>query len=153
MLKEGNKAPEFCLQNQDEEKKCLKDYKKWKVIYFYPKDATPGCTTEALDFTALVKDFLNEKCVVLGISKDTCKSHRNFIAKESLDIELLSDPEHQVQENYGVWQLKRFMGREYMGTARTTFLVDPKGIIRKIWEDVNVNGHASEVLETLRKLN
>jgi len=152
-MKEGEKVENFCLQDSYEKQVCLKDYdSKWKIIYFYPKDNTPGCTVEALDFTDMKDEFEKENCIIFAISKDNCKSHQNFINKKQLEITLLSDPETKVHKQMGVWQLKKFMGKEYIGTVRTTFLLDPHRKIRKVWENVKVKGHAKEVLETLKKL-
>ena len=147
MLKEGNSAPDFKLKDAGEKEVSLKDFKgKWVVLYFYPKDNTPGCTIEALDFTALRKEFEKKNAVVLGVSKDNCKSHQKFISGKKLTIILLSDEDTAVNKKYDVWRLKKFMGREYMGTHRSTFLIDPKGKIEKIWYGVSPDGHAKEVL-------
>ena len=153
MLEVGQKAPEFCLPNQDENEVCLRDLKgKWIVLYFYPKDNTPGCTTEACDFTENLPDFENLDAVVLGVSPDSPKKHRNFIEKKELGITLLSDEDKKVLEEYGVWQLKKMCGREYMGVVRTTFLIDPDGKIAAIWNKVKVKGHVQEVKEKLKEL-
>ena len=153
MLKVGDKAPDFCLPNQDEVEICLRDLLgKWIVLYFYPKDNTPGCTTEAIDFTTHLKEFEELGSIVIGVSADSPKKHRNFIEKKQLGITLLSDEEHKVLEQYGVWQLKKNYGREYMGIVRTTFLIDPEGIIRAVWEKVKVKGHVEEVLAKLKEL-
>ncbi len=153
MLEVGKKAPEFCLPNQDEVEVCLRDFKgKWVVLYFYPKDNTPGCTTEACDFTAAFPEFLNLDAVILGVSPDSPKKHRNFIEKKDLSITLLADEEKELAKLYDVWQLKKFMGKEYMGIVRSTFLIDPKGNIAKIWDKVKVKGHVQSVKEELEKL-
>ena len=153
MLKVGDKAPDFCLPNQDEVEICLRDLLgKWIVLYFYPKDNTPGCTTEAIDFTTHLKEFEELGSIVIGVSADSPKKHRNFIEKKQLGITLLSDEEHKVLEQYGVWQLKKNYGREYMGIVRTTFIIDPEGIIRAMWEKVKVKGHVEAVLEKLKEL-
>ncbi len=153
MLEVGNKAPEFCLPNQDEVEICLRDLEgKWVVLYFYPKDNTPGCTTEACDFTEALPSFEGLNAVVLGISPDSPKKHRNFIEKKDLQITLLADEEKEVLQKYGVWQLKKMYGREYMGVVRSTFLISPEGKIEAIWEKVRVKGHVQEVKETLEKL-
>jgi peroxiredoxin Q/BCP len=132
-------APEFCLPNQDEVEICLRDLKgKWIVLYFYPKDNTPGCTTQACDFTQAEPDFDDLDAVILGVSPDSCKKHRNFIAKKELGITLLSDEEKTVCNNYGVWQLKKMCGKEYMGVVRTTFLINPDGKIAFVWNKVKV---------------
>jgi len=153
MLKIGDSAPEFCLPNQDSEEICLRDFAgSWVVLYFYPKDSTPGCTTEALDFTALKSEFEKEGATIFGVSPDPVKRHQNFITKKELTITLLSDEEKEVAKMYGVWQLKKLYGREYMGIVRSTFLIDPDGKIAYIWSKVKVKGHAQEVLEKLREL-
>ncbi len=149
----GALAPAFSLMNADEEPVSLEDFRgKWVVLYFYPKDNTPGCTTEALAFSALKGSFENAGAVILGVSPDSCKRHRNFIEKKSLTIQLLSDPEHHVLEMYGVWQLKKNYGREYYGVVRTSFLIDPDGKVAGIWEKVRVKNHAEAVLNTLLEL-
>ncbi len=149
----GKKAPDFCLPDQDGNEVCLKDFKgKWVVLYFYPKDNTSGCTREAIDFTENLKDFEELGAVVLGVSKDSVKSHKNFQTKHNLKITLLSDPEHKVIEAYGAWKLKKRYGKEYFGTERSTFLIDPDGVIRHEWRNVKVKGHVEEVKETLKKL-
>jgi len=153
MLKQGQKAPDFKLQDTNESDIKLSDFKgKWVVLYFYPKDNTPGCTIEAMEFSALKKDFEKLNTVVLGVSKDSCASHQKFTDKKNLTINLLSDPESRIQKLYGVWQKKKFMGREFMGTVRTTFLINPKGDIEKIWNNVKAKGHAQAVLDTLGNL-
>ena len=149
----GEKAPEFCLPNQDSEEVCLRDLQGgWVVLYFYPKDNTPGCTTEALDFTAHLEEFQALGATVLGVSPDSVRKHQNFIAKKELKVTLLADEEKEACQAYGVWQLKRNYGREYMGVVRSTFLIDPDGIIRAQWEKVKVKGHVEEVLKTLKEL-
>jgi len=139
MLKIGNTAPSFCIQNQDEIEICLRDLKgKWIVLYFYPRDNTPGCTTQACDFTEALPQFEDLDAVILGVSPDTPKKHQNFIAKYDLDITLLADTEKTTCESYGVWQLKKFMGRESMGVVRTTFIINPEGNIAAIYDKVSV---------------
>ncbi len=145
-LEPGKKAPAFSLNNKDSKKVKLSDFKgKWIVLYFYPKDNTSGCTKEAIDFTENIAKFKKLKAVIIGISADSEKSHANFIKKHGLKVELLSDPDHNVMEKYGVWQKKKMYGREYMGVVRSTILINPKGIIEKIWEKVKVKGHVKEV--------
>ena len=152
-MKKGDKASDFTLQDSSEKNISLKDFKgKNVVLYFYPKDDTPGCTIEAIDFSGLKKEFAAADTVILGVSKDTCKSHQKFVDKQGLTITLLSDPEHALQEKYGVWGKKKFMGREFMGTLRTTFLIDKTGKVAHVWESVSVKGHAAEVLEEAKKL-
>lgn len=153
MLEAGVKAPEFCLPNQDEVEICLRDFQgKWVVLYFYPKDNTPGCTTEACDFTDEQPNFKELDAVILGVSPDSTKKHQNFIAKKDLKITLLADEEKKVATLYDVWKMKKNYGREYMGIVRTTFLIDPKGKIAKIWNNVRVKGHVEKVKEELTKL-
>ncbi len=153
MLEIGRKAPDFCLPNQDEVEICLRDLSgKWVVLYFYPKDNTPGCTTEACDFTENLPDFEGLDAVILGVSPDSPKKHRNFIEKKNLKITLLSDEEKKVCELYGVWQLKKMCGKEYMGVVRTTFLISPDGKIAHIWNKVRVKGHVQAVKEKLEEL-
>lgn len=153
ILKEGDKAPGFRLVDAYEKERMLEDYLgKWVVLYFYPKDNTPGCTLEALEFSDLKKDFESNDAVVLGVSKDSCESHQKFIDSRGLTISLLSDPNAEIQGIYGVWKPKKFMGREFLGTQRTTFLIDKKGIIRKIWDKVKPLGHAKKVLEEITSL-
>ena len=153
MLEVGTQAPEFCLPNQDEVEICLRDLKgKWIVLYFYPKDNTPGCTTEACDFTAAMPDFSALDAVILGVSPDSPKKHRNFIEKKDLKITLLSDEEKEVCELYDVWKLKKNYGREYMGVVRTTYIIDPDGKIAAAWDKVRVKGHVDAVKEKLQEL-
>ncbi|NOZ14147.1 MAG: thioredoxin-dependent thiol peroxidase [Acidobacteria bacterium] len=149
-LKAGSQAPEFVLMNSEEKPVSLSDFRgKWLVLYFYPRDNTPGCTMEALDFTALKDRFDSAGAVIVGVSPDSCKRHRNFIEKKGLTVELLCDTEHRVLESYGVWQLKKNYGREYFGVVRTTFLIDPEGIVKEIWPKVRVKGHVETVLNML----
>ena len=139
MLVINDRAPEFCLPNQDNVEICMRDLAgKWIVLYFYPKDNTPGCTNEACDFTDHNEHFEDLNCVVLGVSPDSPKSHKKFIDNKNLAITLLSDEEKKTSKDYGVWKLKKFMGKEFMGIARTTFLIDPQGKIAHIWENVKV---------------
>lgn len=153
MVNVGDVAPNFCLENQDGEEICLKDFRgKWVVLYFYPKDNTSGCTREAVEFTENLEEFEKQGAVVLGISKDSVKSHKKFAEKHKLKVTLLSDPEHEIIEKYGAWKLKKRYGREYYGTERSTFLIDPDGVIRHIWKNVKVKGHVEEVRKTLEQL-
>lgn len=153
MLEIGDKAPGFSLENQAEEKVSPDQFSgKWMVLYFYPKDNTPGCTIEAIDFSGLEKDFSAMGAVILGVSPDSAKSHRNFIAKKELTIMLLSDPEHKALEAYGAWQLKKNYGREYYGVMRSTYLIDPEGQIAFVWPKVKAKGHAEAVKEKLAEL-
>ncbi len=144
----GDKAPDFCLKDSDGNDVCLKDFKgKNIVIYFYPKDNTPGCTQEAKDFTLLKSKFDEKNTVVIGVSPDSPKTHTNFISKHGLDLILLSDPEHIVLNLYGVWQKKKMCGKECEGVVRSTILIDTKGIIKEIWTNVKVKGHVEAVCE------
>lgn len=143
----GDIAPNFTLQDAEERTLSLADFKgKYVVLYFYPKDNTPGCTLEALDFSRLEKEFKKKNAVVIGISKDSCQSHKKFLDKHDLTVILLSDPDSEIQKKYGVWRPKKFMGKEFLGTVRSTFLIDPSGKIVHIWDPVSVKGHAEEVL-------
>jgi peroxiredoxin Q/BCP len=154
MIQAGEKAPDFCLPDGEGKDVCLSDFGgRWVVLYFYPKDNTKGCTLEALDFTAMKEDFATHNAVVIGVSRDSSKSHANFTTKHDLDLVLLSDPERSVHEQYGVWQLKKMYGKESFGTVRSTFLIDPEGVVRHVWEKVKVADHAGQVLEKLRELN
>jgi thioredoxin-dependent peroxiredoxin len=143
----NNKAPKFTLPNQDGKGVKLADFKdKFVVLYFYPKDNTPGCTIEAIDFSKLKKEFTKNHAIVLGVSPDPPTKHCNFIKKKDLTITLLSDEEKVVMNQYGVWGLKKFMGREFMGVIRSTFLIKNNKIL-KVWSPVKVKGHAQEVLD------
>lgn len=153
MLETGQKAPDFSLPNENGHMVQLDDFKGQNlVLYFYPKDSTPGCTTEAKGFTAHIKDFEALNTVILGASKDSLKRHQNFINKQELGISLLSDEAGVLCEDYTVWVLKKLYGREYMGIERATFLIDGKGIIRHIWRKVKVKGHVEAVLNAVKSL-
>ena len=153
MLKINTKAPDFTLTSTNNTDYSLKkSLGKYVVIYFYPKDDTPGCTIEANDFNKLLPQFKKLNCEVFGISKDNLKSHDKFKEKYQLKFDLLSDEELTVLKKFKVWGKKKFMGREFMGSLRTTFLIDKKGKILKIWENVKVKDHAKEVLETLKEI-
>ncbi len=146
-------APDFCLPNQDDVEICLRDLRgKWIVLYFYPKDSTPGCTTEACDFSDAAPDFSSLNAVVLGVSADSTKKHRSFIEKQDLAITLLSDESTSMLQEYGIWQLKKNYGKEYMGIVRTTLIIDPQGVIKAIWKSVKVKDHAKEVMKKLQEL-
>lgn len=152
-LKVGEQAPHFTLKDTNEAEKSLDSYKgKWVVLYFYPKDNTSGCTAEALDFTARIKEFDKLNSVVLGISPDSCKSHQNFTSKHNLRVNLLSDPDHKVLQNYGAWGEKSMYGKKYMGVIRSTVLINPDGKVAEIWPKVNVKDHAEEVKTRLQEL-
>ena len=153
MLKNNSKAPDFKLPSTNKSNYQLKDsLGKYVVIYFYPKDDTPGCTIETNDFNKLLSKFKKLNCEIFGISKDNLKSHDKFREKFKVKFDLLSDEETKVLKKYKVWGKKKFMGREYMGINRSTFLIDKKGKIVKIWDNVNVKDHAKEVLNTLRTI-
>ncbi len=149
----GQKAPNFTASAQNGNLVSLADFQSyWLVLYFYPKDDTPGCTVEAKDFTEYEKEFSTLGAKILGVSPDSEKSHCKFIQKHNLAIQLLSDPEHQVCEAYGVWQLKKFMGKEFMGVVRSTFLIAPDGNLAYVWPNVKAKGHAQAVLDKLKDL-
>ena len=152
MVNEGEEAPDFTLQADDEREVSLSDYQgKRLVLYFYPKDGTLGCTREAVEFRDLMKEFKKEDIVILGVSKDSVKSHQKFKQKHDLPFTLLSDPEGKVLDLYGVWKKKSLYGRTFMGTERTTFLIDEKGVITKIYRKVKAKGHAQTCLLDLRR--
>jgi len=145
----GKAAPALALENQDGIVVDLKKLKgKWVVVYFYPRDSTPGCTTEACDFRDNFARLGAKEAVVLGISKDAAKSHVKFREKQNLPFDLLVDAEGAACEAWGVWRMKKFMGREGMGIVRSTFLVDPAGKIAKIWSPVSVKGHVQDILDS-----
>jgi thioredoxin-dependent peroxiredoxin len=165
MLKVGQTAPDFCAKNQDDIEICSRDLKgKWIVLYFYPRDLTPGCTTEACDFTEAEPQFDDLDAIILGVSPDDTAKHRKFIEKKELTITLLSDEDKKMCEDYQVWQLKKFMGKEFMGVVRTTFIISPEGKIAAIWDKVSVRKkksgkgekieilHVNEVKEKLQEL-
>ena len=152
MLEVGKKAPDFSLLNQDEKKISLKDYIGQKVVlYFYPKDDTSGCTKEACSFSDDLPKFSKIDAVILGVSPDSVKSHKKFSEKYKLKFDLLADDEKDLVEKYGVWKEKSMYGRKYMGVERTTFIIDEKGKIKKIFNKVKVDGHNKEVLEALKE--
>ena len=129
----------------------LADYSgKWLVLYFYPKDSTPGCTTEGLDFNALLPKFRRLGAEILGVSRDSLKSHRNFCDKQGFRFDLVSDADEKLCKAFGVIKPKKLYGREYVGIERSTFLVDPKGVVREAWRPVKVPGHAQAVLDALK---
>jgi peroxiredoxin Q/BCP len=152
LVKEGEIAPDFMLQADDETQISLKNYRgKRVVLYFYPKDGTSGCTAEALGFKEALSEFEKEDAVILGVSKDSLESHRKFKKEHNLPFTLLSDPEAVVMKQYGVWNQKNLYGRTFMGTERTTFLIDEKGIIRKIYQKLKAQDHAQTCLSDLKK--
>ena len=151
MIKENTKAPLFKLRSTGKKNFSLKDtFGKYIVLYFYPKDDTPGCTIETNDFNKLLSKFKTLDCEVYGISKDNLKSHDKFRDKYKIKFDLLADEELKVLKKYKVWGKKKFMGREFMGIIRSTFLIDKKGKIIKIWNNVKVKDHAKEVLKHLK---
>ena len=153
MLKIGQKAPGFHLPDQAGKEHDLKDYAgKWVLLYFYPKDDTPGCTVEACTLRDNFPKFKKMKAVVLGVSADAVKKHAKFAEKYDLPFTLLSDEKKEMLGDYGVWAKKKFMGREYMGILRNSYLIDPQGKIAKIYEGVKPAEHAEEVLQDLKAL-
>ncbi len=152
-LQVGTKAPVFSLPGNNDKMINLADYPgKNVVLYFYPKDDTPGCTNEAKDFTAALTEFNDANTVVIGMSKDTAAKHDKFIAKHELGVLLASDEDGKTIEDYGVWVEKNMYGRKYMGIERATYLIDSKGIIQNIWRKVRVKGHVDAVLEAAKEL-
>jgi peroxiredoxin Q/BCP len=152
-LQVGDQAPDFQLPASNGEIVSLSDYRgKNVVLYFYPKDMTTACIQESCDFRDVNKEMLRHNTVILGISLDTIKSHQNFIAKKELPFLLLADTEHIVCEMYGVWQLKKLYGREYMGLVRSTFLIDTAGRLVQEWRMVRVKDHAQQVLKAVQQL-
>ena len=152
-LKVGDVAPEFCLLDKDNKNVCLKDFKgKYIIIYFYPKDNTPGCTTEAIGFTSILPKFQKLNAEIIGISPDSPESHAKFIEKKNLQVILLSDRDKEVVKSYGKWGKKKFRGKEYIGLTRSTFIIDPKGKIAHIWPTVSVKGHPEDVQNILAEL-
>ena len=145
-VKENKKAPLFKLSGTKNIKFDLKKIKGKLIVYFYPKDDTPGCTLEANDFSRFYKKFKKEKCEVIGVSKDSIQSHKKFKKKYRIPFDLLSDPEVKLQKKYGVWSMKSFMGKKYLGTIRSTVFIN-NGKIKKIWTNVRVKDHAKEVLK------
>jgi thioredoxin-dependent peroxiredoxin len=150
MIKEGSPAPDFTLQADDGSTVKLSALKGKKVVlYFYPKDDTPGCTTEACSFRDNLSMLTGRGVVVLGVSPQDIKSHTKFKEKYSLTFPLLADTDHAVADAYGAWGLKKMMGREYMGILRTTYIIDENGVVKKVFEHVKPEGHALEVAEAL----
>ena len=152
-LKEGDKAPQFDLPTDGGKRLSLSELKGKKVVlYFYPKDDTPGCTKEAIGFTEALPKFKRAGAVILGASKDPVEKHAKFRTKYDLKIPLLSDEDGTLCKDYGVWTKKMNYGKSYMGIERSTFLIDGKGKIAKIWRKVRVPGHVEEVLEATKEL-
>ena len=153
MLEVGQKAPDFNLLDENGENMSLSTFKgKNIVLYFYPKDDTPGCTKESIAFSELKNEFEANNTVIFGASKDSVKKHQNFIKKHDLTVKLLVDDEGKLCEDYTVWVMKKLYGREYMGIERATFLIGADGNIKNIWRKVKVKGHAEEVLEAVKSL-
>jgi peroxiredoxin Q/BCP len=149
----GKKAPAFALKDQNDTRVTLKDFAgRWVVLYFYPKDDTPGCTTEACEFTTSLRQFEQLSAVVLGVSRDSAASHQKFIAKYNLSITLLSDPDHKVMDAYGAWGHKKMYGKDVEGVIRSTCLIDPAGKVAHVWPNVKAEGHAAHVREKLSEL-
>lgn len=152
-LKVGDSAPDFCLPDKDNKEVCLKDFKgKYTIVYFYPKDNTPGCTTEAIGFTGILPALQKLNADVIGISPDSPESHAKFIEKKNLEVTLLSDLDKEVLKSYGKWGKKTFRGKQYIGVTRSTFLINPDGKIAYIWPKVSVKGHTEEVKDILVEL-
>lgn len=153
LINENDLAPDFSLESDDHKIITLASLKgKTVVLYFYPKDNTTGCTKEACDFRDAFPNFSSTNATILGVSRDSLKSHKNFKDKYNLTFPLLSDEDGAVCQAYGVWVEKSMYGRKYFGIERSTFLIDSKGIIRKIWRKVKVPGHTQEVLEAVKGL-
>jgi peroxiredoxin Q/BCP len=147
-LKVGDEAPDFTLLDATGKEVALSDFKGRSVlIYFYPKANTPGCTVEACDFRDLRPKFVKKNVTILGVSADAPKMLTGFIAKQKLNFTLLSDPDHKMIEAYGAWRMKKFMGREFMGIVRSSYLIGPDGKIAQVWDNVRVKGHADAVLQ------
>lgn len=141
------KAFDFSLPDQNGRIHKLSDYKgKWVILYFYPKDDTPGCTKEACGFRDIISEFIKKNAVILGVSKDSIESHKKFSKKYRLNFPILSDVDKKVIQAYGVWEEKKFLGKSFMGTIRNTFLIDPKGKIYKEYKKVNPLVHPQEIL-------
>ncbi len=153
MISEGTKAPDFALPDQKGRIHRLSDYAgRWVVLYFYPKDNTPGCSQEARDFNALLDRFEAMDAAVLGVSKDSVESHRRFAEKLGLRFLILADPETEVISTYGAWGKKKLYGKEYEGTIRSTVLIDLEGRVARVWPKARVKGHAEAVLAELERL-
>ena len=150
MLKVGQKAPDFTLTSDEGTEVSLKDFKGKRVLlYFYPRASTPGCTIEACEFRELRPKFEKKGTVILGVSADPVNALQRFKTRQKLNFLLLSDPTHKMIESYGVWRLKKFMGRSFKGIVRSSFLIGPDGKIEEIWDEVKAKGHAAETLARL----
>lgn len=153
-LAEGETAPTFTAARDGGESVSLGDFAgKTVVLYFYPKDDTPGCTKEAIEFSGLLAEFEAQNAVIVGVSRDTVKKHENFRNKHDLKVVLISDVGGEITEDYGVWVEKSMYGRKYMGIERSTFLIDRKGKIAQIWHKVKVSNHAADVLQAVEALS
>ena len=153
MIKENSKAPIFNLPSSNNQNfEINKNLNQYLVIYFYPRDNTPGCTSEAKDFSKLYKEFKKLDCEIVGVSKDNIESHKKFIDKFKIPFQLLSDEKMVALKKYGVWGEKSMYGKKFMGIKRTTVLINPKGKILKIWNNVRVTDHAKEVLNFLKEV-
>jgi peroxiredoxin Q/BCP len=153
VLEAGSKAPKFDLENDSGERTALKDFAgKWLVLYFYPKDSTPGCTREGQEFSKAAARLKKLGAEVVGVSRDSIKSHCTFKDKFGISLPLLSDPDKKTHEAYGAWGMKTMYGKKVEGVIRSTFLVSPDGKLAKVWKGVKVDGHVEKVLESLKTL-
>lgn len=153
MLEKGSKAPDFTLPDQDGNEISFASKKgKWIVLYFYPRDMTPGCTTQACNFQEHLPGFGSLNAEIIGVSKDSIKRHRKFADKYNLEFTLVSDENLELCNAYGVWQQKSLYGKKYMGIVRSTFIIDPDGVIQKVYPKVEVKNHYTEVRATLEEL-
>ena len=153
LVNTGEPAPLFCLPDSGKSEICLESFRgRWVVLYFYPKDNTPGCTLEARMFSEEIDDFRAMNTVIIGISPDSCESHDKFGKKNWLELFLLSDENHEVLKKYWVWQPRKLYGREFLGVVRTTYLINPDGVIAEVWPKVKVKSHAEAVKEKVRDL-
>lgn len=152
-IKLGDKVPAFNLPATSNKNITEQDFlNQYTVVYFYPKDSTPGCTTEGLDFTELQPEFEKQNTQIFGVSMDSMRRHENFKSKQQFSFELISDENHTLCEIFGTYQLKKNFGKEYMGIVRSTFIIDPQGTLVKEWTKVKVKGHAQEVLSAVTEL-
>jgi peroxiredoxin Q/BCP len=148
----GKEAPQFCLPDTEGSDVCIKKFRgSWVILYFYPRDNTPGCTLEAIQFNKELDAFSNSGSVIIGVSPDAPESHQKFREKHDLNFILLSDTDHRVLNTYGVWKPKVLFGKELLGVERSTFLIDPEGKIVEVWRKVHVQGHAADVLAVLQQ--
>lgn len=152
-LNVGDAAPDIDLPTWPEGTLKLSDYRgQWVIVYFYPKDSTPGCTTESCEFRDALPDFTTANAKIVGVSRDSVKSHSNFITKQSLNFPLISDSEEALCKAFDVMQLKQNYGKEYMGIERSTFIINPEGNVAEVWRKVRVKEHVATVLEALKAL-